>query len=141
LKQNHGLTVLHNVWLEGMKIQIILKCPLERTSRYVEGIWMSMYWSFGARTNRGSYSQCFLVSAHFWFCLRFFYLFKKPCFETSLPISWICCVQKPFWFPLLKLSLNILFAFITESLFLKNVSTANARCTADHLSMFTKWRP
>jgi hypothetical protein len=34
--------------------------------------------------------------------------------------------------PKLKCRLNICCICITESLFYKNVSTANARCTADH---------
>ena len=34
--------------------------------------------------------------------------------------------------PMLKLRLNICCVCITESLFLKNVSTVNARCTGDH---------
>ena len=34
--------------------------------------------------------------------------------------------------PMLKLRLNICCVCITESLFLKNVSTVSARCTADH---------
>jgi hypothetical protein len=41
--------------------------------------------------------------------------------------------------PTLQCRQNICRVGITE--FLKNVCKANARCTADHRSMFTKWRP
>lgn len=133
---------LKNLYFVGVVMLVRMQYPLKWCACYVEGNRMSVCWLFGLRLI-AAYTLSQLSGVRTVLTPPPGFLFVAEAVVWNISTQFL----KVLWsgtfpcLPALQCHLNIHCTAIVKSLFFKTVSVANAWCTADHWTVFTKWHP